>query len=215
MASWIKLQAWYGSCSLRERALIALTVLAGTWGLWSLLVGESLSQDYEAASAAVSALSGQVTTTDEERQQLLRQDADDRRTQLENEISRLQTQLAHQQHKLNSGLSRCIDPEDVPEFLEDLLREHKQLQLVRLSSRPGSLIESPDGDDQAPTLYRHPVEIELLGQYGGVHAYLQDLQDARWQLQWRRISYAVDDYPQARIVLEVETLSHHPEWLGV
>ncbi len=65
------------------------------------------------------------------------------------------------------------------------------------------------------TIYRHPVEIEVVGGYLDVMAYLSALEAAEWKFSWRRFEYVVDQYPNAQVLIELETLSREKEWLGV
>ena len=48
-----------------------------------------------------------------------------------------------------------------------------------------------------------------------VLAYLAALESGSWRFSWRSFEYAVSEYPKARAIIEVETLSREREWLGV
>ena len=44
---------------------------------------------------------------------------------------------------------------------------------------------------------------------------LASLEATAWRFSWREIEYVVEDYPDARVRIEIETLSREQAWLGV
>ncbi len=117
-------------------------------------------------------------------------------------------------------MARFVPPEEVPHLLEDVLQDYRGLKLIRLSSKSAKplLLQSQSQEKQETnpiTLYRHPVELEFEGGYLDVIAYLTALENASWGLSWRKLEYAVLEYPNAAVLIEIETLSREKEWLGV
>jgi MSHA biogenesis protein MshJ len=58
------------------------------------------------------------------------------------------------------------------------------------------------------------VRIELTGKYFDILEYLQLLESMPMQYFWRSYQYTVEEYPEARLVMEVYTLSSRQEFIG-
>lgn len=58
-----------------------------------------------------------------------------------------------------------------------------------------------------PGVYKHSVELSIEGGYFAVLDYLKALENMPWQFYWEGMDYVVDDYPNAKVTLEVFTLS--------
>ena len=209
--------------TLRERLLIAGTALAATWGVWLVTIGGGLMDEHKEREAAIvrtaqelrrqdaqmAALRSAQTAPEKQRLRVRQQDLLDRLQALRGDIDQL--------------LAGFVAPERVPLLLEDMLKQHQGLKLVRLTSQPPEplLFEQPQadeatpGDQSAPQIFRHPVQLVFEGGYMDVLAYLDAIEQGEWQLAWRRLEYEVVSYPNAKVFIEIETLSRHEEWIGV
>lgn len=66
-----------------------------------------------------------------------------------------------------------------------------------------------------PRLYKHEVELELVGNYLDILTWLQELEKSPWKLYWGQTSLRTDKYPQSVLVLRVYTLSMDQAWLDL
>jgi MSHA biogenesis protein MshJ len=57
--------------------------------------------------------------------------------------------------------------------------------------------------------------MEIRGGYLSTLRYLEELEDLPWRFFWKSLNYEVLEYPEARVVLTVETLSLREGWIGV
>ena len=229
MKDYIKhLISQFESCSLRERILISITVFTFTGGLWFTLLGGVVVDKKVDVIKNIDSLTRDMRNQSAEQIRLLAEDKTPAKLALQHKQDQLKAVIVEQQEELDALLDRFIAPEQVPDLLEDVLDGFEDLQLIRLASRPSEPVvlqaasRVADPDDEAATksspqvtIYRHPVEIEFVGGYLDVLAYLSALEAAQWQFSWRRFDYVVQEYPSAQVRIEVETLSREKEWLGV
>lgn len=203
--------------SIRERLLIGLTVFALTWGMWIASIGGFVLDHKAEVVTSIDQLARDLRLQTDERQRLLRADTSPTNNALEQQQMLLKNALVAQSEELDELLTRFIPPEEVPLLLEDVLREHDGLKLLRLSSRPAEPVHFIVAADEPAEIkiYRHPVQLEFEGGYMDVLAYLSELETNDWRLSWRMIEYAVSEYPNAQVLIEVETLSREQQWLGV
>lgn len=210
----------YQACSFRERALIALAVMALTWFAWAATLGGYLDTFQQQMNSAVAAVNQRIQSALVEHSRLETAKASDPNARLIAERERLDQELARVSESLGSLLDRFVDPEKMPSLLEDVIRHHEGLTVTRIESLPAEPMDvsgpAEDGKKPMPVwIYRHPLRLELEGSYFQVMAYLAELEAGPWEFGWRRLDYEVRDYPVARVTLEIETLSRERSWIGV
>ncbi len=218
--------AVFDARSLRERLLIGLTLCVVTWAVWEVSIGGAVTDSKAEVITDIDRLARDLEQQNFERDRLIELDRTPEREALRRQQERLNSLLVAQAEELDALLARFVPPEDVPALLEDVLQNHEGLKLVRLTSQPAEpvTITIESGADaeaenaaEVPSveIYRHPVLLEFEGGYLDVLAYLESLEEVGWQFAWRRLEYAVAEYPDAQVLIELETLSREKEWLGV
>jgi MSHA biogenesis protein MshJ len=206
--------------SLRERALIAVTGLAVTWGSWAATVGGYLDASERRVEGSVSAVEQRLQAALAESSRLHVARSADPNEALLLERKRLDARLGEMSASLGDLLDRFVDPQRMPALLEDVIRQHRNLTLTRIESLPVEPLDvsapAEDGEQAVPVwIYRHPLQLEFEGRYFDVMAYLAELEQGPWRFGWRQLDYQVRDYPVARVTLEIETLSREKNWIGV
>ena len=64
-------------------------------------------------------------------------------------------------------------------------------------------------------IFRHGVELTLVGGYLDLHAYLRALEELSTQLYWGKLEMNVTTYPAVSLKLTVYTVSFDKAWLVV
>jgi MSHA biogenesis protein MshJ len=210
----------YRALSLRERGLVAVTLLAATWGIWAVTLGDYLTTAERRMAGSVDGVEQRLRNALAERARLQAALARDPDQALLAERERLDSALREMNAALGGLLERFVEPERMPALLEDVIVRHRGLKLTRLEGLPAEPLdvagEREDGQAAEPLwIYRHPMVMEFEGEYFDVLAYLDELERGPWRFGWRELRYEVEDYPLARVTLELETLSRERNWLGV
>ncbi|MBN3493501.1 type II secretion system protein M [Vibrio neptunius] len=127
-------------------------------------------------------------------------------------------QLLMESQQLSEQLAEIIEtlisPSQMARLLEGVLAGTKGLKLVSLESMPAEPIVG-GADKQTQTgYYLHPVKIELTGSYFSILSYLNTLESLPVKYYWRSFNYTVEEYPTARLILEVYTLGTKQEFIG-
>jgi MSHA biogenesis protein MshJ len=142
--------------------------------------------------------------------------------------------IAEVEAKLLQEQRKFAPPEQIGAILEQMLSRNRKLALVDLRTLPvaalGAGAEKPAAGNPAADksaaaakllasgqglIYRHGVEITVVGAYLDLLAYLKDLEKLPNQMYWGRLDLSVDKPPQVRLKLSVYTLSLDPTWLRV
>ena len=217
----------YRKLTLRERGLVVATLLTITWGIWISTFGGGLIDEVTASEAKLGSMKQQLAQVSTQFATLRAQGESPDLIALREQHQQLLDEVNLAQEQLDQLLSRFVPPEDVPLFLEDMLKQFRGLQLTRLNSEASEkivltladdsskLTQSTDQNTETIEVYRHPFELELQGGFHDVVGYLHKLEQGKWQFQWRSMEYVVNEYPTARVLLRIETLSSSKEWIGV
>jgi MSHA biogenesis protein MshJ len=214
----------FDAISLRERALVAVAVLAAIIGLWDLLFMQPLrntknSLTLELSSADPAALAAQEA------------EAADPRTAALTRAGELQTQIQAVDEQLKTTAAGFIPAQEMVEVIHDMLSRQRALKLVSLRNLPGASLvppgettdESGGADADAPAEasalgtapFVHPIELVIEGEYGDVVTYLKSLEVLPWRFRWKTLDLTTKQYPVNRVRIELSTLSMDKTWLGV
>ncbi len=207
----------YEQRPLRERILLLVCVLVVLFFIWDALVLSPFAQRKKAAKKQTSQLQLELTEMGTQEQLLLaRKDFDpdlENRQQLES----LQTEVAKNQRQLEETVDTLISPQEMPELLKDLLVRQRKLRLLSLENLPAELLqvnEQVADEVLTPVLYRHRLRLEFSGDYLATLAYLKQLEELPRRLVWEDVEIETLEYPQAKVRLQVYTLSLTKGWIG-
>ncbi|VUD56796.1 hypothetical protein TDB9533_02403 [Thalassocella blandensis] len=103
--------------------------------------------------------------------------------------------------KLDAGTSS----ETSPEKTQDELNGQKNQKQKEASSQEAN---------RGVGLYKHAVKLAIEGEYFTVVDYLKSIEELPWKIYWQTLDYQVQDYPRAKVVLEVYTLSTEKGFIG-
>jgi MSHA biogenesis protein MshJ len=219
----------YEALSLRERALVALAVLAVAIIGWDSLLMAPLRNSRIALEAELSAASSlgfnaQSADVSDPRQLNLQLAAD------------LTTQLQGLDARIADTASGFVSSQRMIQVLNDVLDRQGRLELVSIRNLPvvslvppveaDSTLEGADpavvpalsgtsADEPGQPPYVHAIEIVIDGQYADILAYLEALEALPYKFRWSTLDLSTAGYPRNRVRIELSTLSLDSTWLGV
>jgi MSHA biogenesis protein MshJ len=220
-ARWKGLIERFAALSARERILILVALFAVAYQLADLVVldrqyrqVEQLNREIAQDNAAIVRLNGELNV-------LSTQARHDPNSALREHIAQAREHVDQLQSRLASATGGMISPRDMARFLEELLLQEGELEMLRLQSleaQPLLPVASDDMDEAEPArplLHRHGFEIEFAGGYMATLRYLQALESLPWRFFWDSVDYQVTAYPQSTVRLKLYTLSLSEDWIGV
>lgn len=201
--SW---QLWLDKLSLRERVIVLLAALLVLYGLWFVVWFNGASAQRELLQTRETSLATEIATIGQEIDVLQKVLSGDASSEKQRQLASLQTvlqQLDQDLARLSQGL---VPAANLPIVLRDVLDETSGLTLQEL--RTGSVEMLRLGDGEASTgVYKHPVTLELKGDYFAVMQLIEGLEALPWKMYFEQLQYRVADYPLAEVTLGVYTLS--------
>jgi len=228
-----KARNWFEALSKREQWLTGMTAVVVVLVLWHTFLYSSWNMQntqYETQIRSLKQRIDGLTTGIKAMKIRLKQDPD---KETRDRIAALGQQIEAQDQLLRASSSDLISPREMAHVLEDVLKENRDLSLLRIQSgksipvyeegtepepknkKPAAKsIEDDSEEPLGPLAYMHPLTIEFQGSFDQTLAYLQAVEGLQWQLFWKGILLQTDEYPRANIKLQVYTLSLDAGWIG-
>lgn len=200
------------SMSLRERAMVAATVLAVLWAGWDALLMRPLNALEVARKDQLSSLAAQVSDLNRSIQQAATGRSTDPDTAARQELAALRAEIADLDRRLENLTANLVDPSEMAGLLEALLVETGRLEFVGMTTLPAESV-SAEGTDSG--LYRHGLTLRVRGNYLDALRYLEALEELRWRFFWESVEVVVDRHPTSDIRITVFTLGDREGVLGV
>ncbi|ENM5759684.1 type II secretion system protein GspM [Vibrio mimicus] len=214
MSHWETMTSKFSALSLREKVLIALcgTVLV----VMVLLIGliEPALKQSQSRQVQIQTLTSSNQQLQGEIMVLQAKLAKNPDQEQDVELGQLTLQSQEISQQLAEKMTSMVAPSEMPNLLESVLTQSQKLKLVALESLPAEPIVRSTESEVKSEYYLHPVRMEFTGSYFAIRDYLQALEALPVKYYWRSFQYKVENYPQARVILEVYTLGSREEFIG-
>lgn len=224
-----ELKEKYDELSLREQVLLVAAVLVAIVILWFMLISEPLYLDTKKLSTELNTVEQGVHKLKKQHQSLIARRASDPHRDLKDRITLTDQQLEKINKQLAEKFHGLIEPKQMAQVLESVLKKHKNLKLLSVRSLVSEQLIQPQEnseDDQSRVaedehqearveVFRHGLQIEFEGNYLATLDYLKTLEELDWEFYWDAVQLEVTDYPASRVVITVHTLSLRDSWIGV
>ncbi|ENM5748958.1 type II secretion system protein GspM [Vibrio mimicus] len=214
MSHWETMTSKFSVLSPREKVLIALcgTVLV----VMVLLIGliEPALKQSQARQVQIQTLTSSNQQLQGEIMVLQAKLAKNPDQEQDVELGQLTLQSQEISQQLAEKMTSMVAPSEMPNLLERVLTQSQKLKLVALESLPAEPIVRSTESEVKSEYYLHPVRMEFTGSYFAIRDYLQALEALPVKYYWRSFQYKVENYPQARVILEVYTLGSREEFIG-
>ena len=216
---WQHFCDWFNARNERERILILAVSIVALISLWVVLISDPQNLQREQLKNQHINLMNQEKAIQLQIDAIITRSQKDPNKGNEQKIIQLLKSIETINVSLQQKMRGFVDPSRMASVLEDVLKQDSELQLIRLESLPAEFIfadttQKEQVKSQAG-LFRHGFKIELHGSYLHTLAYLKALEELPWDFYWDGIDVEIIKYPQAKIILNLHTLSLKESWIGV
>ncbi len=208
------LAARIDALSLRERALVFLSVLAVLVFGWQALLMDPLEARQARLVANIESIQKNVQDIDGQMQALLEQRIADPDAANHRRLAELEAAIRASDERLGGAVRGLVAPQEMARVLEDVLTRETRLRLIRVESLPAEPLLAADASTGAG-VYRHGMQLVLEGSFQGTVDYLRALEQLGRALYWDEVGLEMLDYPRARVTIRVHTLGLSEAWIGV
>lgn len=204
----------FEALSLREKWLMVCALLIVLWGGWDRFFYSSLKKQQTQLQQQLTIAETELAAQQQLAIQLQARSLDNPNLTRQKQLESLKKQYQQLQEKIQRLDKKFVSPELMANVLSDLLKQDKQLNLLKLDTLPVTTLLGASKQSQHP-IYKHGLVLQFSGSYIATLKYLKSLETMSWNFIWDSIDYQVKNYPQAEITLRVYTLSREKDWLDV
>ncbi|WP_086931220.1 hypothetical protein [Agarilytica rhodophyticola] len=231
LAFWDNVNENFNTRPLRERAIISVLAIVITWGLFKVFLISDINKKTAALSQRMESAEMDIKKLTAQEMVLAKALDDDPNVHKKQQILALERRLSSLDKKLEALSVGLISAENLTIVLRDVVKSISTLTLVGMQTLESSELKIQGEQDEQDNLesstftskqkeedigiFKHSVVVVLEGQYFDVVKYLAALEKLPWKIYWQEIDYEVIQYPQAKIMIEVYTLSTEHGVLGV
>jgi len=225
----------YDALSLRERVLVALTLVVLPLFLWWMLLYESVAPEIHRLQQANQRLETEIASLRGARDGIRKRLGEGVHRRQQERVQALQRELALLKRKLARDTEELVAPQQMFTLMREMIDAAPRLRLLELrrsavepllraddakAAGAGGSGEAPARRDDAaaeerPGLYRHVMQLRLEGRYGDILDWLRQLETLPWRLIWNRVELRATDYPRIEVALTLSTVSANRAWVGL
>lgn len=221
---WQEWESKWEPLSLRERVLLLLVMAVLPLVLIFIFLVEPAIKTLQKVPAEVAVLESSVESQKKLLAMLQTQDVTDPNIKARKELKQLRQRLIEDKAAIKRAATQLVGADEMLKMLRTVLSAETGIALVSARSLPieerqlgqpsSQEGEKQEGKPASAVIYVHPVELVLEGSYQGLYNYLLKLEGLDEKFFWDTLEYSVEKYPDARIRLQVHTLSSSAGWLG-
>ena len=210
-------QQRFNAYSIRERGLIAISILVVISYIWWVSYATPMTRNVEALQTKNQSIAREIDSN----RAIVRSTREAIATgvyqEKEKQLLKLSKDLAALEDQLQIATIELIDPEKMFQLMNELIYRDSRLKLLSLKRREVKPAIPPIDEQEIDeaSIYRHVLEIEFAGKYLDILKYMQKLEAIDWKLLWDEIELASDEYPNVTVKVVISTLSTRKEWVGI
>ncbi|MDH5784127.1 MAG: hypothetical protein OEZ16_00795 [Chromatiales bacterium] len=204
--------------TLRERGILFLVLAGLLYLLFDHLLISPQEQQQRRLLGEIAAVRSEIITLEQQKLEILERHRNDPNAAQQRQLMALQEAQQKIDDQLREAVSGLIEPQQVALALESVLRGQRQLGFVRvenLGATPLLQVEGEPTEQSDVGIYKHTMRIELEASFQQTHDYLMAMEQLPWRFHWESVELVMVDYPLARVVITVNTLSLSEGWIGV
>lgn len=222
MNVWLRrLELKLDGLALRERGLVLVLILVAIFLAVDRVALRPLQGRARLASEERARLTEEQSTLETRAAELTSALEQDPRRAERDELARLEAELENVDSDLRQRTAELVTPRQMADLLRQVLGSQPAIHVESLEALPAeplvpAIVRDPAQPDTAQDgFYRHALRIELHATFHETLAFLAVLEKLPAAVLWHRLEYRVEQYPRARVTLEIFTLGPREGSVGV
>ena len=215
--------------SLRERALMFISILVVLYLVAANLVFAPLATEQERLRKQLASTRGQIQLQERQIQIIAGDDTTGGQSR-QARVKALRDQLRSTDEALARATTGLVPPREMARLVERMLAKNPRLVVTKVESLPPSPLfanaaqgggvavgvgTASTAAAPASGVYKHGMRVELSGRYLDILQYLKALEELPWKIFWAEIALETDTYPTSRLTLLIHTLSFQEGWIAI
>jgi MSHA biogenesis protein MshJ len=218
--SWQAIMKWLNARHVRERTILLCAGLGIVAMAWLALVHDVLTAAKEAESRNILLAERRIAGEQSSQAEIRTTYTTDPNTFALSRQRELREAADTAKARLDQLYGELITPQQMSQVLTTILRRETTLKFVSLENRPVEALIPALAAAEASTaadaqVYKHGLNMVFEGNFVDTVYYLRSLERLDGNFFWENLEFDLLEYPNARISLEIYTLSTERGWIGV
>lgn len=196
----------------RERALILITALIISGAIGQGILYLTGIHSHKDTLQNIASINIQIDANENAVSEIIERQNNINFNDLKNQQKQLNIQLLVLREEVQLSADYLIPADKMPGILQNLLEQHNKLELVDFHTLPPLRLES--AAEQLP-IFQYGLSIKVNGTYSDMTAWLNDIEQLPWVLNWDLLNYTMKEWPTGELLLELHTLSREESWLDI
>ena len=216
---WDRLSSAFAQRPPAEKVIIAVLVIGVVAWLWLMLFFDPARARIDEAQRGLQTTEAQISGMETRARQARTQLQQDPEQALREQISDLMARQQEVDREIAELAGRLVPPNEMTSLLTTVLDEQSGLTLARVENRqpqPLRTVEASGEEGEQPIgqVWRHGLTLEFSGSFFNTLRYLEYLESLSARFFWDGLQFTVEDWPTARVTLQLHTLSSEEGFVG-
>lgn len=204
-----------------EKLLLALVVVGALVWVWADMVYAPARASTETAKRQLMLAQTDLFDLQQREQSALNASATDPNEPVRQRIARAIEAQNRLDSDIQSMAGNMVTPQSMTRILTSILERQTGLVLVNVENRQPEVVRAATNTEEATDnqlqqrIFKHSIVLELTGDYLNLVTYLRRIESFPERFFWDVLSFEQSEWPDARIRLELHTLSTEEGFLGV
>jgi MSHA biogenesis protein MshJ len=207
-----KIEEQVNARTLRERALLLISVVMLIFILWRNLVFNYLSASTDQLIANKERLATQIHALQGQIENLSEAIKNDSTVTLERKLKEAVAKNISLKDKINQHILSIENSGNMITVLKSLVSQEDNIKLERIESLEDKPVFSEKSEIY---LYNKGIKLEIEGEYLATINFLEKLEKSDIKILWDSLTYEVTRYPLAKVSIEIHTMGTQKGWLHV
>lgn len=218
----------YGALNTRMKGVVWSGIVALFYLVLDVMIIQPLMEEYSEVTQQIEQARAEAKMIGAQILELENQTGISTNLSIEEQIEQHKRLIEDLDFDIEKNASQFISPDEMPRFVERVLAETSNVQLVSMTKMPVKLIakkqldvatakqaKAKRAEEKKYAIYRHGISFTLKGRYLNLVRYLEKLEAMPWQVNWDSVTMTSLDYPTSELTVSIYTLSLDSSWLRI
>lgn len=216
-----------------EKILVLALFLAAIVLIWLSLLADPMTVRLESLQSQINSVNGQIQAQQQAYNAMLEQSQEDPNRYARERLEVVTREQARLDQQIASRAGDLVTPAQMTNILVDVLQQQQGLELIAFRNQPARAMRTgisdtvanssgTTGEQTADTterlsgqVYEHGLILEFTGDFFSTLEYLLYLERMTGSFFWDSISFQRENWPLARVTLQIHTISADQGFIGV
>lgn len=213
---WKQLSDKVAQLQMREKVIVFAGLLLGiiyVGGFYGIM---PMVEEADAARKTIASQAEQIKSTQSQIGLYEGALGKDPNTAVNESIAKTEASIEDVDKLLAQLTVNFISPHKMREVLNELLNSGNDIKVTEFTALAAEKVNIDGVPANADiTIYQHGIKLTVQGSYFALQQYMQRIEEMPWQFNWKVFDYTVESYPDAKLEIEITTISTNERFIAI